>query len=340
MQTHNFHKNRKKKHILSFRRLIQIVCVLAFVFSAISIIRYQLMTASQKKLQQELRQEYRQAEEKQEETQENNAEDSKEQGESDIRRAKLPEVVFSSAPNTPVPLGMQARATLVPTAPVQKVEHTPEPAMHEKFVSLYRANSDVKGWLKLDSVSSVDFPIVHKDNDFYLHRDFYWRKNAGGTAFLDESCSIIPKSENLIIHAHNMKNGTMFGKLYTLMKPEVFKQAPLANFDTLYENGVYVPYAVSVVSLRYEDAHFTSIYDVDFSGNQEKGDYIENLRNLSVYNIPVDVTSEDELLTLITCHGHEDRERLVVAYRKLRDSEDPEEIKKHISTHVTLSSRR
>ena len=39
---------------------------------------------------------------------------------------------------------------------------------------------------------------------------------------------------------------------------------------------------------------------------------------------------EDELLTLVTCHGNEQSERLVVGYRKLRGNETAYEVEETI----------
>ena len=56
--------------------------------------------------------------------------------------------------------------------------------------------------------------------------------------------------DNLIIFAHNLKNGDMFGELNRLTDASVLKANPLIDFDTLYEKGVYVPVAVLVCDIN------------------------------------------------------------------------------------------
>lgn len=231
-------------------------------------------------------------------------------------RAQLPVVSFGPAA-TP---DMDAAAA----AP------TPEPAMGERFVPLYKRNKDVVGWLKMGAVQEIDFPVTHRDNEYYIDHDFYGRSSPAGTVFLDESNAILPRDENLILHGHNMKNGTMFGKLSRLLNLEILKQEPLVSFDTLYEQGVYAPYAVSVVSLDPGSDRYFQLVENNFDTEQQRSDYVQALTGYSAFALPVDVINSDELLTLATCHGDEDTERLIVAYRKLRSGESAEDIRSAI----------
>lgn len=327
-------KGKIKINKVFVKRMIQLACIIVFIFSAKSIIKYQLMTKSTRDNQKNLAKIY-------EASQTSTPESSKEPEATPQVSAPPVKVVFTDPPQAPKKASIHDKATLIPENKKEPViTATPEPAMSDKFVSLYRINDDVKGWLKLNSVHGVDFPVVHKDNEFYLNRDFYQKHNAGGTAFLDVECSILPKSDNLIIHGHNMKNGTMFGKLYTLLNLETLKSDPFAYFDTLYEQGVYVPYSVSVVSLNPKDANYASIYETNFSGDEAKAFYINELRSLSYFNFPIDVSPRDELLTLITCHGGNNEQRLVVAYRRLRSNENQAELLEHIRNNTQLSGKK
>lgn len=327
-------KSKKPVNMFLIKRIIQLVCVVIFVFSAVSIVRYYIMTENTKKNQMALLEVYNG-----EVSTQSPAPQSAEPA--PVNTLMPVKVVFTEPPQAPKRASIHDKATMVPKKQeARNAKVTPEPAMGDKFISLYRINNDVKGWLKLNSVYSVNFPVVHKDNEFYLNHDFYTKKNAGGTAFLDAECSILPKSDNLIIHGHNMKNGTMFGKLYTLLNPELMKREPFAYFDTLYEQGIYVPYAIGVVSLKPSDASYAPIYETKFSGDDDKGYYIRELRNISAFNFPIEVSTDDELLTLITCHGGNNEERLVVAYRKLRENENENELKQHIAKNLRLSGKK
>ena len=46
---------------------------------------------------------------------------------------------------------------------------------------------------------------------YYIRRDFYGESSVSGTPFIGDFCST--DSGSMIIYAHNMKNGTLFGEL-------------------------------------------------------------------------------------------------------------------------------
>ena len=311
-------KSARRKRQLRTLLLVASLCL--FVAAAIMLVNYIRMTRTTVETQSELKEAYNQA---------------TESPTSQAVLPPLPLVSYSPVPAAATPTPREVVATQIAQQMQVQAVLTPEPAMADKFVSLYKKNKDVIGWLKLESVQEIDFPITKRDNFFYVDHDFYGRKSAAGTAFLDVSCSVLPKDENMIIHAHNMKNGTMFGKLNHLLNIDTFKQKPLASFDTLYEQGEYVPYAVSIVSIEPNDAHYFPIIEPSFLADADRVDYVEALVEFSAFNIPVDVLLEDELLALVTCHGNEKDERLVVGYRKLREGETSYEMEEAIRKGTT-----
>lgn len=230
---------------------------------------------------------------------------------------------------TAEPVMVAQNANPQPVAPVA----TPYPlpaanaAMRPEFLSFFRKNNDMAGWLKADAFSDIDFPVVKRDNNYYVYRDFYGRDNMAGTVFMDADNSILPQDQNLILHGHNMKNGTMFGKLARLLERHVLLDAPFFQFSTLYDTQVYVPYAISVVSIEPSDPRYLSMIVPRFGDPQAQTGYVDALRRFSAFNLPVDVGPNDRMLTLITCHGKEDSERLVVGLRAMRPDENKESIK-------------
>lgn len=310
-------RRRRRSRRQTYTRLLLAGGVLCFALAAVLLARYLKMTAQTVQTQRELQAAFGQA-----------------QTAAPAARAErgqaMPLVSFSPPPAAATPMPAFAPATQIAQVAAAQAAQTPAPAMAERFVSLYKRNGDVVAWLKMDAVREIDFPVVHRDNLYYIDHDFYGRENAGGTAFLDGGNSILPRDENLIVHAHNMKNGTMFGKLSRLLDLKTLRERPLITFDTLYEQGAYAPYAVSVVSLDPEDARYFPLFETNFATEEARSDYVQGLRQLSAFALPVDVINGDELLTLATCHGKEDTERLVVAYRRLRPDETATDVERVI----------
>ena len=59
--------------------------------------------------------------------------------------------------------------------------------------------------------------------------------------------------------------------------------------------------------------------EIDLDGTKK---FIEEIRERSLYDIPVDVTAEDQIMVLVTCsYKHEDG-RLLIFCRKARKTEN------------------
>ena len=228
---------------------------------------------------------------------------------------------FSPAESTPEPA---VSATIVPT--VTRVPNGYQPQMLEKYAELYQKNSDLVGWMKVNCLYRINFAVVQGKNNYYMNHDFNKQENANGSAFLDETCKICPKDDNLIIYAHNMKSGEMFGELNQLQNAEKLYQDPFVTFDTLYEQGTYVPLAVFVCSVVQADNYF-QFYVRNFKSEAAFDEYISRARELSLFSLKTDAVYGDELLTLVTCYDQDNRQRLVVLLRKLRENETTETVK-------------
>ncbi len=297
---------RNQGQRLRLSKLALLISAALLVACVVLLVRYGLQTRSARRLQQEVQAVYAES--------------------APLVAASAPE---SAALPDPAPLAAaQAEiAEPLPPAPPAAQSAASSPVVGERFLSLYAKNKDLAGWLKSDAVPEIDFPVVQRDNDYYLYRDFYGRQNMAGTVFLDQSVGIQPLSQNLVLHGHNMKNGTMFGKLYQYLDIHRLRNSPMIEFSTLYDSALYVPYAVSLVSVDATSPRYVSLVHPAFSSGDELIAYADTLRGMSAFSLPMDVQADDHLLTLITCHGDEQHERLVVALRALRAGENAEELK-------------
>ena len=206
--------------------------------------------------------------------------------------------------------------------------------MDDRFLPLVRRNSDTVGWLSYSLIPEIDFAVVQRDNEHYMYRGFSGEKNVAGTVFLDQDNSIRPRDRNLILHGHNMKNGTMFGKLARLLDGQMLKTQPVFTFDTLYQDARYVPYALTVFSVDpWHPLYFDAI-KANFDGEEAMGSYVNWLRAHSALHFPTQVYAGDRLLTLVTCHGADDDERLALALRAVRPGEDAETLLKEFASGI------
>ena len=206
----------------------------------------------------------------------------------------------------------------VPDAAVATAYHRVSGSMLPEMEKLRARNRDLAGWLTIDGV--LDLPVVYRDNTTYLNRDFEGRKSASGTLFFDQSSPVSEKTQNLLIHGHNMKDGSMFAKLTHYRKKDDWKKHPFVTLSTLWEKESYVIFAVLDVPDRPDDPGYVNYFShPSFSSDEAFRDYMELVRAHSVIPCHLAVGPEDALLTLSTCMGDH---HLVVLARRFRKDEN------------------
>ena len=107
-----------------------------------------------------------------------------------------------------------------------------EKTILSKYDDLYRQNSDMIGWIKIEE-TKINYPVMQSESDnpiYYINKNFEKTESDSGTPFIDSRCTL--ESENIIIYSHNMKNGTMFGGLTKYRDEEYYENHRIINFDT------------------------------------------------------------------------------------------------------------
>ncbi|MBQ5841026.1 MAG: class B sortase, partial [Clostridia bacterium] len=208
--------------------------------------------------------------------------------------------------------------------------------MLSSFEGLYDQNPEVRGWLSFYSTDKkgflkINYPVVYSgDNEKYLRRDFHGNKSKNGTLFFDMRHVIEPfnhENKVLIIYGHNMASGQMFAGLNKLInRPHNARAATTLTLSTLFEKNDYKVFAAVMTDEDATGAEYFSTLRVKFSSDEDFLGYVEQVRARSLYDYPVDVQAEDELVVLSTCTGKSDAKtkngRLVVFARRVRQGED------------------
>lgn len=170
------------------------------------------------------------------------------------------------------------------------------PFMEVNFTELLKKNPDTVGWIKVDG-TKVNYPIVQaEDNDYYLSHAFNKRSNAGGWVFADYRVDFKDFGRNTIIYGHNMNNKTMFGSI-----PNMLYSGYLNNSNNYYikistptSNTVWKVFSVYTIEpeVYYLKTNFrTEPYE----------NFLNIIKDRSIYNFGIEVTPDDKILTLSTC---------------------------------------
>ena len=176
------------------------------------------------------------------------------------------------------------------------------------FRKLSGINPDIVGWLEIPALE-ISYPVVQAgDNSTYLKRTFYGNKNDAGCIFMDFRNDPGVTDRNTILYGHNMKNGTMFGKLKKYRDEETAKNGRVFFYST--PESVF---QCEILSCRTVSAS-TEEYPVEFRDSLEFMEYTGRARQESGCSFETAISEKDRLITLSTCSG-EDAKRFVVQAR-------------------------
>ena len=166
----------------------------------------------------------------------------------------------------------------------------------------------------------------NREGQYYLNRDYRGYTNFYGSVFVDYRCKKGTKSQNVVLHAHHIRDGSMFGGLMkyaggTSGDLKFYKKSPTVIFNTPDGNGTYKIISVFKTNTLSSHGEFFNYMIGDFQNEKDFMNYVYNVRIRSLINCPVDVNEDDELITLSTCSYEFSNFRTIVVARKVRDGE-------------------
>lgn len=191
-------------------------------------------------------------------------------------------------------------------------EQLPKVEIPIDFTSLHKVNDEIYAWIRIPG-TKVDYPILQRasDDTYYLNHTVEGKQGYPGSIYTESLNRKNFMDRNTVIYGHNMKNGTMFGKLKNYKDASYMKEHATILIYTPEHIYTYEVFA----AITYDNRHL--LYSFDFteeSGMQKFLDSIASVRNMSSYiNKDVKVTAADRIITLSTCVGNESKRLLVGA---------------------------
>lgn len=180
------------------------------------------------------------------------------------------------------------------------------------FNSLKSINNDVIGWIYMEALPQISYPVVQgEDNNTYLHQTYEKNYNFAGTIFIDYENKRDFSDCNTLVYGHNMKNGSMFGQLKKFSKdPETYKKSKYFWIFTPEKD-----YRYEIIS-AYVTAVNSDTYTLFKGPGKEFQDYLDKMPTLSeIQTTPGTLTIQDKIVTLSTCTGNESTRYVVQGKR-------------------------
>lgn len=172
--------------------------------------------------------------------------------------------------------------------------------------NLYDKYEDYRGWIKIDN-TNINYPIVQgKDNSFYLDKDINKNYLSSGSIFMNYLNNGF-NDANTILFGHHMRNKTMFAQLKKYKEKEFFDGNNEIEIEV--ENGKVLKY--KVFSAYVTDAKDDYI-KTNFENKAQYKEFLEGIKNKSIYKSDIEVNEDDKIITLSTCSYEFNDARMVV----------------------------
>lgn len=180
------------------------------------------------------------------------------------------------------------------------------------FKELKSKNSDTIAYLKVNG-TNIEYPVVKTDNnDFYLTHNFEKNDSSAGWIFADFENNVDGNDKNLVIYGHNRHNDSMFGTLKNILTPEWCENEENRNVLLITENGNCIYQVFSVYQIEKENYYITT----HFENDEDFAKYIETIKNRSIYDFNIEISENDNILTLSTC-ANNNKYRIVLHAKRV-----------------------
>ena len=191
-------------------------------------------------------------------------------------------------------------ANIIPTCPVQV-----------DFDSLKALNSDVVGWIYVEAIPEISYPIVKgTDNDFYLKHTVEKVRNSSASIFIDYRNASDFSDSNTVIYGHNMKNLSMFGRLSSMLNEDVYSKSSYIWVVTPEEDICYEIFSVRHVS------ELDGLYVLFNASPEEFVNDLNTYHQLSEVPYEMSFDGTETIITLSTCTSNDSVRCVVQAVRK------------------------
>lgn len=204
-------------------------------------------------------------------------------------------------------------------ASIESVESTSTVVVD--FNYLWNENKDIVAWISIPG-TDIDYPIVQADdNEYYLNRNLDGSTGRPACIFLDCHNNAGFTDSMSVVYGHNMRNGTMFGKLKDFQDADYFAEHRELNIYLPNETKNYQIVIASVFSDEYlfaEDYYTGQDGRYIFQGMQanEASLFVDKLLKYgdkkANFSADYEIGENDQILVLSTCCRDTSKRLLIV----------------------------
>ena len=162
-------------------------------------------------------------------------------------------------------------------------------------------NNDIIGYLNIEG-TSIEYPVVQaEDNEFYLRHNIYMEPDVAGWVFLDYENDLYSNLDrNIIIYGHNMRQQMRFHDIRYYVDENYFKYHPTIVFNTINGDNEW-----EIFTFFRTHTSFNYI-EIFIQNNDAWKDTLAKMKEMSMYDTGIEVSSDDLVILLSTCTNETD----------------------------------
>ncbi len=172
----------------------------------------------------------------------------------------------------------------------------------------------IKSTVIVEEENGDEYPVVKgTNNSFYLNHCFDKSNNSAGWIFADYRNKFDNTDKNIVIYGHNIRDGSMFGSMLDILNAKWYENEENTNITLYTENEKCMYKVFSIYKIENEDYYIKT----EFKNDNEFEDFIKTLKKRSIKDFNVDVSKDDNILTLSTC-ANNNKYRVVLHAKKVK----------------------
>lgn len=189
-----------------------------------------------------------------------------------------------------------------------KVDKKEKQGFTVDFDELKKINPDTVAWIRFDpEPHQINYPVVQgRDNSLYLNKTFSANENTVGAIFMNKDNNPDFYDRNTVIFGHRMNDNSMFHDLAKYEERSFWKENPYFYIYT--PDGRKITYQIFAAGVIKD---ISDAYLTEFASDEDIDKFLEATRQ-GAYDTGIEVTKDDEIVTLSTCTKASNDDRMVV----------------------------
>lgn len=197
-----------------------------------------------------------------------------------------------------------------------------EPGLENQVLSLdllKKRNKDIVGIIEFDDRMIYEPIVQAPDNDYYVRRNIDLNYASAGIPFVSGNGNI--HSTNVVVYGHSStEDNIIFTPLMNYLNKSFYNAHPTFHFITDTETREYQ--IVSVLNIDLNDRNDSLEFSKTKWRNKDSySSFLESIKKDALYDTGTDVSSDDKLMTLVTCDTRDGNKRVVVIAKEVTSHE-------------------